>query len=608
MSFQISVNKLEGFEDLLSNAGCYLSVDGDFIDVITPITSNSSDYLSEISASGLLKLIIKNMRSGAMFGSVSINIENLKIGKYWLPLFDDTDDDYVFSVPFNVEPPKIESTVISEEAEACVKSVECEKNYEENTQTCHKQKIEADFMTKINSADEGKIESKIVKENEVFIETKNESENKPKNESENKPKIETETMLKIESENKSKIKSENKPKKDSENKSKIESENKSKIDSENDSSINSHSCLKNEKKLDSRFELLQEEYERALQRSEEREISNLQKIQKLTQNKIKLKIQINDLQATIDKKTVENTYLQERIKKLSIESFEAEYLQTKSENENLQRQFIFSKEQIKILQKEKDQSAELANSLTSIKINACHIHEEENQKLSNQISQLKQKILELSKTQEKKSSDKLEFELIRQIKDLDEKLEFSELSKQEFLSEINDLKQEIMIKEKIIIELKEHIEGSKTERLRDDRSKSPKSLRRKDSIDRSLEEYHAGQGVKNYFIKLARGLYEFGHRKVHVSMKNGTIICRVGGGYVQIDDFLNIYIASMSPKKTYQRNQSTSPMRNSRHSFAFLDSVSGKQTPTLTSVFDDESLLTYSCDSEDDKTRNKNKL
>ena len=165
-----------------------------------------------------------------------------------------------------------------------------------------------------------------------------------------------------------------------------------------------------------------------------------------------------------------------------------------------------------------------------------------------------------------------------------------------------------MIKEKIIIELKEHIEGSKTERLRDDRSKSPKSLRRKDSIDRSLEEYHAGQGVKNYFIKLARGLYEFGHRKVHVSMKNGTIICRVGGGYVQIDDFLNIYIASMSPKKTYQRNQSTSPMRNSRHSFAFLDSVSGKQTPTLTSVFDDESLLTYSCDSEDDKTRNKNKL
>ena len=82
MSLQVSVSNVEGFEDLLSNAGCYLSVDGDFIDVITPITSNSSEYLTDLPPSGLLKFIIKNMRSGDVIGSVSIMIDKLRTGRY----------------------------------------------------------------------------------------------------------------------------------------------------------------------------------------------------------------------------------------------------------------------------------------------------------------------------------------------------------------------------------------------------------------------------------------------------------------------------------------------------------------------------------------------
>ena len=367
-------------------------------------------------------------------------------------------------------------------------------------------------------------------------------------------------------------------------------------------------------KNDIRFEHLQEEYDAALKRAEERDAKNIGKIQELAEIQIKLQIQINSLNNSLEKKNLENTYLQEKIQKLSIENFESQYFKCREQVEDLTTKLHCSEDHINKLEIQLEEFNELAISLSAIKPNACHFHDEENQKLQQQNSQLKQKILEIQKSQEKKLSDKLEAELIRQIKDLDEKLENSEFSKQELISEINELKQEILNHEKIIYELKGFIEGSKTERisLKDDRSRSPKSLRRKDSIDRSLEEYHAGQGIKNYFVKFSRGLYEFGNRKVNVSMKNGTIICRVGGGYVQIEDFLNIYMASLSnsPRKGYTRNQSTSPLRNSRSSFAFLESISGKQTPVMDSVFDTESLLTYSRDSrdsDDDKSKNKKK-
>jgi hypothetical protein len=486
MNLKVSVNKIEGFFDILSNAGCYLSVDGDFIDVITPITSASSEYLTEIPAEGVLKFIIKNMRSGDVIGSVSIRINCLKPGNHWLPLFDDIEDDLVNSIPVDVDSPKIEVSFITGETDT------------------------------------------------VTL----------------KPQV----------------------------------------------SPNS----------DLRLEKLQQEYDSSLKRAEERDFKHFNKIQELQQDFNKLSNDYNSTQLLLEKKDLEIVHLTEKLKKAAIENYESEYLISQDLILELKSQVAVAEDRINSLEKELEQSNSLTSSLTSIKSNLYQIHEEENQRLLLEITQLKQKILEMQKTSEKKLSDKLEAELIKQIKDLDEKLENSELSKQELISELNDLKQEILNQDKLINDLKFLIEGSKTDRIsiRDDRSKSPKALRRKDSIDRSLDEYHAGQGIKNNFVKFARGIYEFGNRKVNVSIKNGSIICRVGGGYVQIDDFLQIYMGSLSgsPKKVYHRNQSTSPNRNLRSPFTFLESTSGKQTP-LDSVFDGESILTYSCDSEDDKNR-----
>ncbi|OMJ90094.1 hypothetical protein SteCoe_7579 [Stentor coeruleus] len=484
MSIKISVNQIDGFDESSTNAGCYLSLDGDFIDVITPITG-TSDSLTDIPSEGLLRLILKNMRSGNVFGSVSIQANKLKVGTYWLPLFDDIDDDLVSNVPANVDAPRIEVSIANESTESSTLSLAPAK-------------------------------------------------------------------------------------------------------------------------YDIRLEHLQHEYDSALKRAEDRDIKSLQKIKELADGQITLQIENNKLNSLIAEKNLEITYLNEKIKKLSIESYEADYIKQQSLAKELTAELENTHDHIQKLEEELIKYKEINKSLSSIKINACQIHEEENQKMQQQVIGLKQKVFELQKASEKKISDKLEAELIRQIKELDEKLEQSETSKHELYLEISELKQEISNQEKIINELKGHIEGSRTERvsIRDDRARSPKNLRRKDSIDRSLEEYHIGQGIKNNFIKFARGVYEFGNRKVNVSMKNGTIICRVGGGYVQIDDFLNIYMSALtgSPKKVVNpRGQSTSPVRGTKQSFAFLDVPSGKQTPSIDSFLDDESLLTYSRDSEESR-------
>jgi hypothetical protein len=491
MTFKISVNQVEGYEIQSQNTGCYLSVDGDFIDVITPISLNSKGYLTDLPSSGLLKLILKNMRSGEVIGSLSIFIEKIVIGTQWLPLFDDLHDDLVQSPPSQVDPPRLEVTFVCDDQSPLV-------------------------------------------------------------------------------------------------------------------------TLSTEK-IDYRFFKLQEEYEASLKRAEDRDLQNLKKIQELTEAQLELQAQVARMTVTVSEKDHEIAHLNEKIRKMAVENWENEYLALKQSSESYQEDLLTYKSQISRLKEDLQESNEIALSLTSINLNNCPAHESEIQRLNTHVFALKQNILELQRNQAKKMSDKLEAELIKQIKELDEKLEEAEIAKSDLIAEANDLRQELAVQERLIHEMKGFIEGSKTERLsfRDNRARSPSGSRRKDSIDRSLEEYHSGQGIKNNFVKLGRGLYEFGNRKVNVSMKNGTIICRVGGGYVQIDDFLSIYAASLtgSPRKTYSRGNSTSPARIAKNSFPFLESNSGKQTPSVfDSVFDNESLLNYSCDSEDSRTRSVHKM
>jgi hypothetical protein len=499
MSLKLSISKADGIKDHLANAGCYLSVDEDFLDVITPLTGSLTDYLTEIPSTGLLRLLLKNMRTSEVLGSVSIQIPSLPPGTHWLPLFDDFDDDTVNKLAATVEPPRIQVTLVTDK------------------ESVH-----------VVSAKEVKISEK-----------------------------------------------------------------------------------KKEVVGDSRLEIMQAEFAAAMRRAEDRDLAYIEEMKASEEERLSLRAKLAEQSDLILRKESEIVYLKEQLARLSIVSYEAEFLQCKAQAVSLGDELRAAQIRIRELESSLEQTKEVAHSLSSIKSSTCKSHEDELQRLQSQLNLYKQTVSDLQKSQEKKLSDKLEAELIKQIKELDERLESSELSKAELLVEIHTLRQDLSQQERVINEMQGVIEGSRSERLssRDERGRSPRASRRKDSIDRSLEEYHAGQGIKNNFVKLGRGLYEFGSRKVNVSMKNGTLVCRVGGGYVQIDDFLSIYAGSVSgsPRKNSGRGGSTSPMRSAKNSFVTYADASGKQTP-LDSVFDEESLMTYSCDSEDDRGKLKSKF
>ena len=68
---------------------------------------------------------------------------------------------------------------------------------------------------------------------------------------------------------------------------------------------------------------------------------------------------------------------------------------------------------------------------------------------------------------------------------------------------------------------------------------------KEDRVDQRLAEY-----INNYpersrlkimFMRESEGIYQFGTRKIFVRVEKDKIIIRVGGGYLSIDEFLDIY-------------------------------------------------------------------
>ena len=87
-----------------------------------------------------------------------------------------------------------------------------------------------------------------------------------------------------------------------------------------------------------------------------------------------------------------------------------------------------------------------------------------------------------------------------------------------------------------------------------------------DEIDLLIDKYFNDQSLENLFVKISNGLYICGSKKVNVSIKKGNLICRVGGGYMMIDEF----IKQEQMGKTNGRCLSiTSPVNSSRVAFSF---------------------------------------
>jgi hypothetical protein len=66
-----------------------------------------------------------------------------------------------------------------------------------------------------------------------------------------------------------------------------------------------------------------------------------------------------------------------------------------------------------------------------------------------------------------------------------------------------------------------------------------------DIVDRKLAEfinnYPERSKLKIMFMRESSGIYQFGSKKIYVRVEKDKIVIRVGGGYLTIDEFLDIY-------------------------------------------------------------------
>lgn len=62
-----------------------------------------------------------------------------------------------------------------------------------------------------------------------------------------------------------------------------------------------------------------------------------------------------------------------------------------------------------------------------------------------------------------------------------------------------------------------------------------------ETVDKMLNAYLMSKNTPNNFVKISDGVYSHKNKKVCVCIRNGSLVIRVGGGYMFIDEFLKQY-------------------------------------------------------------------
>jgi len=59
-----------------------------------------------------------------------------------------------------------------------------------------------------------------------------------------------------------------------------------------------------------------------------------------------------------------------------------------------------------------------------------------------------------------------------------------------------------------------------------------------DEVDQKLKEFEKSTGCIIPFIRVDEGIYEFGSKRIVVRLLKGRLVCRVGGGFMPMEEFL----------------------------------------------------------------------
>jgi hypothetical protein len=106
---ELRVKAVEGLAENLSSVGCYLTIENELIDVISPLSFPSSEKPVRIPTSGRVRLILKNLReSEKRIVSVSFFADLLPADTLWLPLFETLENDFIEALPASVVLPRLQ--------------------------------------------------------------------------------------------------------------------------------------------------------------------------------------------------------------------------------------------------------------------------------------------------------------------------------------------------------------------------------------------------------------------------------------------------------------------------------------------------------------------
>ena len=534
----LSVIQTENLENDPAGLGCYISVDDQLIDIITPLGSNSHESSTEIPKVGRIQFIIKDMRKDEILGTFTENIKDLpKEGSHWFSLESTFKHQAKILIVFNSSFYKPVSSFSNSEKE------------ELNNKINELQTIILELEYKLGQEKEHK-NLEINTKNKILSDLQQDSEL-------------TFEQYKIKLNN----------------------------------ALGIISLLETQKNEILSLSLQEHEKNRVLENKFfEIKMKNAAVLEKIKANELEFMKESFMLQEELrkTKEILNNELCQKNLKEILISQLSFKLNNAKN-NETEPVEFQKKEE---ILTKQLQLSEKIRNNLQN------SIKDYENQELNKVCENCKDfqsKILflteELHKSHQILSETKADSYI---LSDLQEKAVFQDNEIQCLLTEIQGKNQKILSlsgflsekaseNENLLIENKEITQNcselkqrilkltKNIEILEKDltelkcRNMSAKKLKkiRLDEVDFLLENYLSEQKIENLFVKMAHGVYLYGTKKVSITICNdNTLICRIGGGYLPIDQFLKLYqntdieeISKYVKKQSLFLSQGSSPIR-----------------------------------------------
>lgn len=500
----LSILKVEGIGD---QSGCYIIVDDSLFDVISIQDTEIHENCTEVPLKGELKLIVKSLSKNSQIQcSVCINLEALPSeGAVWLPLYTSAGGETLPQIPSTLPSTKIlisvnqlslltpvpeiteyDSSIFDIENSLC--KISNSKVMLEGHEKCKK------ALGIINEKNK-ELRNKVL-ELENRLQDLNFEHSKEKN-----------TLMQTNHECFSKLAIQLE-------KYKLHCNNLQVVHDDHVKQIEALQVLFKQ-------EILQREH---IEKQLMRITQEFQDYAKVTEDKIQgyeKKIEIKDQEINVLK----------NFQSISISLSDKTEKDVQVANLQVQLRNCFDQLQEsefnrKILQQKLENSAENhSKELEELLKSPNEQFEHKTLELNLEIKKYKQKCTELEnllddKYIETKDRDKKEvnnkqsrelkdrnYELLEEICSLKEQLEKEKKTNENLMSQM---------REKTCKELENRFKGA----------------------DEKFLEYLKNYGIEEKFERVAEGIFIYGNKKVSVAIKNGCLICRVGGGYMGIEKFL----------------------------------------------------------------------